>query len=81
MVHLNVLDDHVAIQEIDYFDKTLSVVMVYVKRIKSHFELWCEKDESRECRHVDFAWSLPQMRAQIEQYTREGKIKEAGRLE
>lgn len=81
MAHLNVLDDHVAIQEIDYSGKTQSVVMVYVKRVNSHFELWCEKDESRECRHVDFAWSLPQMRALIEQYIREGKIKEAERLE
>ena len=81
LAHLNVRDDHVAIQEIDYSGKPQSVVMVYVKRISSHFELWCEKDESRECRHVDFAWSLPQMRALIEQYIREGKIKEAGRLE
>ena len=29
MAHLNVLDDHVAIQEIDYSGKTQSVVMVY----------------------------------------------------
>ena len=63
MTHLNVLDDHVAIQEIDHSGKTTSVIMVYVKRINSHFELWCEKDESKECRHVDFAWSLPHMRA------------------
>ena len=81
MTHLNVLDDHVAIQEIDHSGKTTSVIMVYVKRINSHFELWCEKDESKECRHVDFAWSLPHMRALIEEYIKEGKIKEVGRLE
>lgn len=75
MTHLNVLDDHVAIQEIDSSGKTISVVMVYVKRINSHFELWCEKDESKECKHVDFAWSLPQMRALIEEYIRQGKVK------
>ena len=46
MTHLNVLDDHVAIQEIDHSGKTTSVIMVYVKRINSHFELWCEKDET-----------------------------------
>lgn len=80
MTHLNVLDDHVAIQEIDSSGKTTSVVMVYVKRINSHFELWCEKDESKECKHVDFAWSLPQMRALIEKYIKEGKIKEVGRV-
>ena len=78
---LNVLDDHVAIQEIDHSGKTTSVIMVYVKRINSHFELWCEKDESKECRHVDFAWSLPHMRALIEEYIKEGKIKEVGRVE
>ena len=78
MTHLNVLDDHVAIQEIDHSGKTTSVIMVYVKRINSHFELWCEKDESKECRHVDFAWSLPHMRALIEEYIKEGKIKEVG---
>lgn len=81
MTHLNVLDDHVAIQEIDNSGKTTSVVMVYVKRINSHFELWCEKDESKECKHVDFAWSLPHMRTLIEDYIREGKIKEVGRIE
>ena len=81
MMHLNVLDDHVAIEEIDYSGKTSSVVTVYVKRIDSHFELWCEKDESKECKHVDFAWSLPHMRALIEDYIREGKIKEVGRAE
>ena len=75
MTHLNVLDDHVAIQEIDNTGKTTSIVMVYVKRINSHFELWCEKDESKECIHVDFAWSLPQMRALIEEYIKQGKIK------
>lgn len=78
MTHLNVLDDHVAIQEIDHSGRTTSVVMVYIKRINSHFELWCEKDESKECRHVDFAWSLPHMRALIEEYIKEGKIKEVG---
>ena len=81
MTHLNVLDDHVAIQEIDSSGKTTSVVMVYVKRINSHFELWCEKDESKECKHVDFAWSLPQMRTLIEEYIKLGKIKEVGRIE
>ncbi len=40
-------------------------------------QLRCEEDESKECMHIDFAWSLPQMRALIEQYIREGKIKEA----
>lgn len=79
MTHLNVLDDHVAIQEIDHSGKTTSVIMVYVKRINSHFELWCEKDESKECRHVDFAWSLPHMRSLIEDYIKQGKIKEVGR--
>ena len=81
MTHLNVLDDHVAIQEIDHSGRTTSVIMVYVKRINSHFELWCEKDESKECRHVDFAWSLPHMRALIEEYIKEGKIKEVERVE
>ncbi len=81
MTHLNVLDDHVAIQEIDSSGKTTSVVMVYVKRVNSHFELWCEKDESKECKHVDFAWSLPQMRALIEEYIKLGKIKEVGGIE
>ncbi len=81
MTHLNVLDDHVAIQEIDHSGRTTSVIMVYVKRINSHFELWCEKDETKECKHVDFAWSLPHMRALIEEYIKEGKIKEVGRVD
>lgn len=81
MTHLNVLDDHVAIQEIDSSGKTTSVVMVYVKRVNSHFELWCEKDDSKECKHVDFAWSLPHMRALIQDYIKQGKIKNIERLE
>jgi DNA-binding MarR family transcriptional regulator len=81
MTHLNVLDDHVAIEEIDSSGKITSVVMVYIRRINSHFELWCEKDESTECKHVDFAWSLPQMRALIEEYLKEGKIKDVRSVE
>ena len=38
-------------------------------------------DESKECKHVDFSWSLPHMWALIEEYIKEGKIKEVGRVE
>ena len=44
-------------------------------------ELQDLKDQGKECIHVDFAWSLPQMRNLIEEYIRQGKIKEAGRAE
>ncbi len=32
----------------------------------------------KECQHVDFTWSLPHMRLLIEEYIKEGKIKEVG---
>ncbi len=38
-------------------------------------ELWIY-----EYKHVDFTWSLPHMSALIEEYIKEGKIKEAGEL-
>lgn len=75
MTHLNVLDDHVALQQIDHRGKITKVIFVYVKRINSHFQLWCEEDQSYDCVHVDFAWSLPAVRELVEQYIKEGKIK------
>lgn len=43
--------------------------------------LMCEDDESKECKLVDFAWSLQHIMAMSEEYIKEGKIKEVERVE
>ena len=58
LYHVNVLDDHVTIGE-----KTATgerVINIYVK-VNGHgiLRLWCEEDESFECIHVQYAWTLP----------------------
>ena len=58
LYHVNVMEDHVTIGE-----KTATgerVINIYVK-VNGHgiLRLWCEEDESFECIHVQYAWTLP----------------------
>ena len=76
---LNVLDDHIAINETNWdragHDR---VVLVYAK-LNGHniMRLWCEVDNTYDCVHTKYAWSLPDVQAMVEiQYAR-GNIKKA----
>ena len=76
---LNVLDDHIAINETNWdragHDR---VVLVYVK-LNGHniMRLWCEVDQTFECVHTKYAWSLPDVQEMVQvQYAR-GNVKRA----
>lgn len=77
LTHLNVLDDHVAIEEHNYdllgHDR---VVFVYVKLNGNNIlRLWCEVDQTFECVHTKYAWSLPDVQAMVQIQRDRGNIK------
>lgn len=78
MVHLNVLDDHVAITEHNYDNSGKDrIVMVYVKiNGKGVMRLFCEADEVFECKHTRFAWGLPDTQEMVQNQLKKGNMKE-----
>ena len=75
--HLNVLDDHVALRETNYdLNGHDRVVFVYVKlNGNGIMRLWCEVDNSYECWHVKYAWTLPDVQAMVQYQIRNGNAK------
>jgi hypothetical protein len=53
--HINTLDNHITIKD----RKLGRVVYVYIKEPK---ELWCELDNATECAHIQFSYTIPQVR-------------------
>ena len=73
---LNVLDDHIAINETNWdrlgHDR---VVNLYVKLNGNNIlRLWCEVDQTYECVHTKYAWSLPDVQAMIQIQRDRGNI-------
>jgi len=68
--HLNVLDDRVAIREINFDGKGNDrVVYVYVKFDENNIlRLWCEVDQTYECVHTQYAWTLPDVQEMVQNY-------------
>ena len=76
LTHLNVLDDHIAIREINFdgagHDR---VVFVYVKLNGNNImRLWCEVHNSYTCPHTRFAWTLPDVQAMVQIQRDKGNI-------
>ena len=74
---LNVLDDHIAINETNWdrlgHDR---VVNLYVKPNRNNIlRLWCEVDQTYECVHTKYAWSLPDVQAMVQNQVLKGNIK------
>jgi len=67
-INLNVLDGHVAIREINFDGKGHDrVVYVYAKFDKNNIlRLWCEADQTFECIHTQYTWTLPDVQAMIQ---------------
>ena len=73
LYHVNVFEDHVTIGEEK--DGKLRVINVYVKlNGKGMMRLWCEADESFECIHVKYAWTLPKVQEMYANNVRNGKV-------
>ena len=76
LTHLNVLDDHIAIRDVNFDGEGHDrVVYVYVK-LNGHniLRLWCEVDNTFDCWHTRFAWSLPDVQAMIQIQYAKGNI-------
>ena len=78
MTHLNVLDDHIAITEHNYDGTGRDrIVMVYVKlNGRGFMRLWCELDNSYDCRHTRYAWTLPSVQEMVQVQKEKGNMKE-----
>jgi len=76
LAHSNVLDDHVAIEEHNYDGKGNDrVVFVHVKPNGNNImRLWCEVDETFDCVHTKYAWSLPDVQAMVQIQYAKGNI-------
>ena len=74
LYHVNVFEDHVTIGEEK--DGRLRVINVYV-RVNGHgiMRLWCEEDESFDCIHVKYAWTLPKVQEMIQMQIDKGNMK------
>lgn len=68
LVHFNVKDDHIAIAEHNYDGSgKYRIVYVYTKPNGHNImRLWCEVDQTFECPHTKYAWTLPDVQAMIE---------------
>lgn len=75
LYHMNVLDDHITIEEVPLSGGRPKIFNVYVKR-NGHgdFRLWCEADESFDCVHVEVAWTYPQVQRMVLHYKGKTKI-------
>ena len=74
---LNVLDDHIAIRDLNFdgagHDR---VVFVYVKLNGNNImRLLCEVDQTFECVHTKYAWSLPDVQAMVQNHILKGNIR------
>jgi DNA-binding MarR family transcriptional regulator len=77
LAQLNVLDDHVAIHEVNYDSQGHDrVVFVYIKlNGNGILRLWCEIDNSFSCWHVKYAWTIPDVQAMVQYQMRKGNVK------
>ena len=68
MVHFNVKDDHIAIAEHNYDGSgKYRIVYVYTKPNGHNvMRLWCDVDQTFECIHTKFAWTLPDVQSMVE---------------
>ncbi len=73
MYHVNVYQDHITIgQEIE---GKLRISNVYVRvNGKGIMRLYCEEDESFECIHVQYAWTLPKVQEMYANNVKNGNV-------
>ena len=73
LYHVNVYEDHVTIGQEK--DGKIYIINIYVKvNGKGIMRLWCEEDESFECIHTQYAWSLPKVQEMYANMVRNGKV-------
>ena len=74
LMHSNVLDDHIAVEEA-IPGRPTRIFNIYVKQNgHGYFRLWCEEDKSFDCWHVKEAWGYPQVQKMMMRYKGKTKI-------
>ncbi len=74
LYHINVMDDHVTVEEI-LPGKPSRIFNIYIKKNgNDYFRLWCEFDDSYDCWHVKAAWTYPQVQKMMVHYKGKTKI-------
>ena len=77
LYHVNVYQDHVSIGY-DIAGKN-RITNVYVRvNGKGIMRLWCEEDESFECIHVQYAWTLPKVQEMYANNVKNGNVQDNG---
>lgn len=79
LTHVNILDDHIVLKEHNFDGKGNDrLVTIYVKiNHDKVMRLWCEIDNSYNCWHVQYAWTLPEVQAWVQYHYQKGNIKNA----
>lgn len=74
MVHFNVKDDHVAVTEHNFDGNGNDRVIYIYTRPNGHnvMRLWCDADQTFQCKHSEFAWTLPDVQEMVELRFKEG---------
>ncbi len=75
LYHVNVMDDHVTIEEVPHGGGRARIFNVYIK-MNGHgdFRLWCEQDNSFDCVHAEVAWTYPEVQHMILHYKGKTKV-------
>ena len=73
LIHSNVLDDHISVEEA-IPGRPTRIFNIYIRQNgHGYFRLWCEEDNSYDCWHVKQAWGYPEVQEMMTHY--KGKMK------
>ena len=74
LIHSNVLDDHISVEEA-IPGKATRIFNIYIRQNgHGYFRLWCEEDKSFDCWHVKEAWTYPAVQKMMMEYKYKTKV-------
>ena len=78
LTHVNAIDDHIVLKEYNYDLKGNNrLVTIYIQiNHDKVMRLWCDVDNSYDCWHVKYAWTLPEVLEWAQYHLQKGDIKD-----
>ena len=74
LIHSNVLDDHITVEEA-IPGRPTRIFNIYIRQNgHGYFRLWCEEDNSFDCWHVKEAWTYPAVQKMMMEYKYKTKV-------
>ena len=74
LIHSNVLDDHITVEEA-IPGRPTRIFNIYIRQNgHGYFRLWCEEDKSFDCWHVKEAWTYPAVQKMMMEYKYKTKV-------